>query len=63
MKTGYMGNNEIHLNEATVIVAMQEYLNSIHMTGMAPRVRSVTYNAGVNSFIVKTEDKPRPSDA
>lgn len=57
-----IGNNEMHLNEATMIQAMQEWLDK-RMPGYSPKVTSVsasTNYAGAD-FIVKTTDREKPA--
>ena len=52
------GVNEFRFNTATMIEAMQEYLEA-KFVGVAPKVVDVRYEAGSNytsgNFIVKTE--------
>lgn len=54
------GKNTIHLNQATIIDAVQMYLNSRFKEGHAPVVECVDYDKsnGYNgdTFIVKTTE-------
>lgn len=57
------GNNSLHLNEATMIEAVQEYLNA-RMLSAAPKVTSVkaeNSSAYSATFIVNVEEmNPTP---
>jgi len=49
------GNNELHLNQATVVEAMQLYLDSIMK--ISPEVTGIKQKE--NMFIVSVSDKPK----
>jgi hypothetical protein len=52
-----IGNNELHLNEATMKVALQHWLNSVMVN--PPTVASVGMTDGHSkTFIVKLEEAP-----
>ena len=61
MESGMIGNNELRLNQATMIEAVQEYLDSL-MINHAPKVSSVVaskdspYGAG-ETFVIAVTDK------
>lgn len=53
----FKGNNTLTLNEATMIVAMQEYLDARAKEGIGPKVISVKGSSGVEStFIIMTSE-------
>lgn len=58
------GNNELVLNEATIIAAVQMYLDSL-MVKPAPKVESVdSESSGYSkSFRVKLTDRESPKEA
>lgn len=45
MNATLLGNNEILLNEATLIAAVQMLLDASHKDGCAPKVTSVRWDA------------------
>lgn len=49
-----LGNNTMHLNEASIIAAMQMFLDAVFREGCAPKVMSVTQvgNSNDNLFAV-----------
>lgn len=57
------GRNELHFCPATMIEAVQEYLEGQFAGGKAPIVQSVHYAAsnGSQTFVVTVVDKVRPS--
>ena len=56
------GNNELNLNEATIIEAIQFWLNAQFAEGKAPTVKSVKGGTGTydNTFKVGVEDSVAP---
>ena len=57
------GNNELHFNEATMIVAMQQYLDSILVSSGAVTVESIEQAATTNyakAFVVKIKSTEIP---
>ena len=55
MSKGYAGCNELHLNTATMMLAVQAYLDSLHLPGKAPRV--VGFKEGRDAcYVVRTEE-------
>lgn len=54
-----IGNNELHLNGATMQVAVQMWLDATFKEGQAPRVVSVL-GAGNSGFVVKLAEKDSP---
>lgn len=52
------GDNELHLNETTMKVALQYYFtNVLFATGQAPVVKSVEENKSGNDFRVIVSDQ------
>lgn len=59
-----IGNNELHLNQATLIQAMQEWLDK-RLLGYAPKVTAVKSESkgySVETFIVSTTDREPQAD-
>lgn len=53
-----IGNNELHLNQSTMVEAMQQYLDGQFATGKSPKVLSVSKDGNSaygDSYVVKTE--------
>lgn len=54
------GNNELTLNQATMIEALQMWLDAQMMAGKAPKVTSVAAKSGVydsEAFVVALTDR------
>ena len=54
-----IGSNEIHLNQQTMIEAVQMYLDSQFAAGKAPKVQAVEKSGNSSygdSYIVKTQE-------
>lgn len=51
-----IGNNELKLNEITVIEAMQEWLDK-RMAGYSPKIVGITHDSMKAQFTIKTADK------
>lgn len=59
------GNNKITLNQATMVEAMQLWVDSNFQEGKAPTVDCVEYDhdggmSGAKVFVVNFSDKDRP---
>lgn len=49
----FKGNNALELNTATMIVAVQEYLDKRAKDGCSPKVVTIAANTGTNSVIFR----------
>ena len=51
------GRNELHLNVATLIEALQHYFDGEFSDGLSPTVKGITYSGGsAPVFIVHVEE-------
>jgi len=56
-----IGDNELRLNEATLIAAVQEYLAARMSTQTVPKVTGVMADNSLGVFIVKLQGPGAPS--
>lgn len=52
----FVGSNSIKLNEATMMVAMEEYINKRTCAGVKVKVSGVDHNSTTNVFTVRVNE-------